>query len=112
MVVDLKGIVAFFLFKFRRCTKWKERIIKEKGLKGKDIAGPPVKNKVDNQIKKNARKMNNNKKNMDILVIVSSDGDYADIVRESRERGKRVVIIADKKVSKKLKGSCSELIEI
>ena len=70
----------------------------------KDIRlyGPPAKNKVDNKIIKDAKKAAQKNRNVDIYYIVSSDHDYVPVITALREKGKRVVVIGEKKASKDL----------
>lgn len=55
-----------------------------------------------------AKKVLNENKSIDIFVIVSRDGDYTELVRFLRSNRKRVVILAPKNTSKKLKNASSE----
>ena len=57
-------------------------------------------------------KVLNENKSIDIFVIVSRDGDYTELVRFLRSNRKRVVILAPKNTSKKLKNASSESITI
>ena len=52
------------------------------------------------------------KKNIDIVVIISSDGGYADIVNEAREFKKKVVVIGEEKTPNVLRESCSSFVEL
>ena len=63
----------------------------------KDIRlyGPPAKNKVDNKIIKDA-----------------SDHDYVPVIAALREKGKRVVVIGEKKASEGLRNSANKFIQI
>lgn len=72
------------------------------------MAGEREKNKIDNKIIRDAKKILNENKSIDIFVIVSRDGDYTELVQFLRNNRKRVVILAPKNTSKKLKNASSE----
>lgn len=86
---------------------WKSTI-KEYGYKPILMAGEREKNKIDNKIIRDAKKILNENKSIDIFVIVSRDGDYTELVKFLRSNRKRVVILAPKNTSKKLKNASSE----
>lgn len=86
---------------------WKSSI-KEYGYKQVLMAGERKKNKIDNKIIRDAKKILNNNKNIDIFVIASRDGDYTELVNFLRDNKKKVVIIAPKDTSKKLINASSE----
>ena len=48
-------------------------------------------------------------KQVDIFCIVSRDGDFTSLVKYLREHKKRVVILATKQTSRKLKDASSEV---
>ena len=86
---------------------WKN-CIKEYGYKPILMSGEREKNKIDNKIIHDAKKVLNVNKSIDIFVIVSRDGDYTELVKFLRNHKKRVVILAPTKTSKKLRNACSE----
>lgn len=88
-------------------ASWKSTI-KEYGYKPILMAGEREKNKIDNKIIRDAKKVLNENKSIDIFVIVSRDGDYTELVKYLRSNRKRVVILAPKNTSKKLKNASSE----
>ena len=88
-------------------ANWKTTI-KEYGYKPILMAGEREKNKIDNKIIRDAKKILNENKSIDIFVIVSRDGDYTELVRFLKSNRKRVVILAPKNTSKKLKNASSE----
>lgn len=88
-------------------ANWKSTI-KEYGYKPILMAGEREKNKIDNKIIRDAKKVLNENKSIDIFVIVSRDGDYTELVKFLRTNRKRVVILAPKNTSKKLKKTSSE----
>ena len=88
-------------------ANWKGTI-KLYGYKPILMAGEREKNKIDNKIIRDVKKVLNENKSIDIFVIVSRDGDYTELVRFLRSNRKRVVILAPKNTSKKLKNASSE----
>lgn len=88
-------------------ASWKSTI-KEYGYKPILMYGEREKNKIDNKIIRDAKKVLNENKSIDIFVIVSRDGDYTELVKYLRSNRKRVVILAPKNTSKKLKNASSE----
>lgn len=88
-------------------ASWKSTT-KEYGYKPILMAGEREKNKIDNKIIRDVKKTLNENKSIDIFVIVSRDGDYTELVRFLRSNKKRVVILAPKNTSKKLKNASSE----
>jgi len=89
-------------------ANWRNTI-KEYGYKPILMAGERKKNKIDNKIIRDTKKILNENKSIDIFVIVSRDGDYTELVRFLRNNRKRVVILAPKNTSKKLKNASSEV---
>ena len=89
-------------------AKWKETITNY-GLKPILMCGEPERNKIDDKIIKDIRKVLNTNKSIDIFCIASKDGDYSKIVQEIRNNKKRAVILATKGTSKKLKEKASEI---
>lgn len=88
-------------------ANWKPTI-KEYGYKPILMTGKREKNKIDNKIIQDAKKVLNENNSIDIFVIVSRDGDYTELVRFLRSNRKRVVILAAENTSKKLKNASSE----
>lgn len=86
---------------------WKDTI-NDYGYKPILLSGEREKNKIDNKIIRDAKKVLNTNKSIDIFVIVSKDGDYTELVRFLRSHKKRVVILAPKKTSNRLKDASSE----
>ena len=84
----------------------------EYGISDIRLCGGPEKNKVDNKIKKDARRLITQHKNVDIVCIATNDSDYVDIIRELRSMGKRVVVIGEKQASESLRTSCNRFVEI
>lgn len=98
----------YALQKDNSTSSWKQEA-KRYGFKPILISGPPEKNKIDNKIIKDAKKMLEQSKQVDIFCIVSRDGDFTSLVKYLREHKKRVVILATKQTSKKLKDASSEV---
>ncbi|MBO4996646.1 MAG: NYN domain-containing protein [Lachnospira sp.] len=90
---------------------WKDAA-KENDIKPILMAGNPEHNKIDNKLIKDAKKILRENKSIDVFCIASRDGDYTELVNLLRENKKRVVILATKDTSQKLKASASEVKEI
>ncbi len=103
---------VYGLQKDTRTKKWSDKAKKDNLLKDIRLCGGPSKNKVDNKIKKDVNKTLNNNKNIDIVVIVSSDGGYADVVESAKKLQKKVVVIGEKNTPEKIRNISSEFIEI
>lgn len=89
-------------------SSWKQEA-KKYGFKPILMAGAPEKNKIDNKIIKDAKKMLAQNKQIDIYCIASRDGDYTDLVKYLREHKKRVVVLATKQTSQRLKDASSDV---
>ena len=100
--------VRYYAMQKDPTTANRKSTIKEYGYKPILMAGEREKNKIDNKIIRDAKKVLNENKSIDIFVIVSRDGDYTELVRFLRSNRKRVVILAPKNTSKKLKNASSE----
>lgn len=102
---------VYGLQKDPRTKGWSDKA-KLYDIKDIRLYGIPEKNKVDKKVQKDARNEVNRHKNIDTVLIVSSDGGYTETVRELRSMGKRVIIIGEQKTPKRLRESCSWFIEI
>ena len=91
--------------------RWSHKA-KEYGISDIRLFGGPEKNKVDEKIKKDARRLVDQHKNIDIVCIATNDSDYVDIIIELRSMGKRVVVIGGKQASDRLRTSCNQFLEI
>ncbi len=90
---------------------WKDQA-KHHGIKPILMCGGPSKNKIDNKIIKDAKYMLQQNKNIDIFCIATRDGDYTSLVSFLREHRKRVIILAPKNTSQKLKSVSSKSIPL
>ena len=97
--------------KDERTKRWSDKA-RECGMADIRLFGKPEKNKVDNKIKKDARKVVAMHKNVDVVCIATNDGGFVDVIKELRSQGKRVVVIGESQAPEKLRKSCSEFIEI
>ena len=88
--------------------RWSDKA-KEYGISDIRLCGGPEKNKVDNKIKKDARRLITQHKNVDIVCIATN---YVDIICELRSMGKRVVVIGEKQAPESLRTSCNRFVEI
>ena len=104
---NVQEIRYYAMQKDSTTANWKGTI-KVYGYKPILMAGEREKNKIDNKIIRDVKKVLNENKSIDIFVIVSRDGDYTELVRFLRSNRKRVVILAPKNTSKKLKNASSE----
>lgn len=82
---------------------------KENDIKSVLMVGNPEHNKIDKKLIKDAKKILRDNKSIDIFCIASRDGDYTELVKLLRENRKRVVVLATKDTSQKLKNSASEV---
>ena len=73
------------------------------------MCGEPEKNKIDKKIMKDVRKMLEQDKQVDIFCIASRDGDFTSLVNELRRQKKKVVILATKQTSQRLKKAANEV---
>ena len=89
-------------------SAWKDQA-KAYDIKPILMYGEPERNKIDNKIIKDIRRILNTNKSIDIFCIASRDGDFSDIVQEIRSKRKRAVVLATKNTSEKLKGLASEV---
>ena len=94
------------------CTKgWSEKA-KECEIHDIRLFGDPMRDKIDKKLQKDARKEVARNKSVDIVCFVTSDGGYADTIRELRSQRKRVVVIGEKKAPEVLRKACNRFIEV
>lgn len=98
----------YALQKDNRTSAWKD-VAKKYGFKPILLCGEPEKNKIDKKIMRDVRAMLEKNKQVDIFCIVSRDGDFTSLVNELRKKGKRVVILATKQTSKRLRKAANEV---
>lgn len=82
--------------------RWSDKA-KEYGISDIRLCGGPEKNKVDNKIKKDARRLITQHKNVDIVCIATNDSDYVDIIRELRHFSGVVSVFFDFSLEKKIR---------
>lgn len=102
---------VYGLQKDNRTRGWTDRA-REHGIVDIRLSGGPEKNKVDRKIQKDAMQEITQHKNVDIVCVATSDKGYVKTIRELRTRGKRVVVIGEKKASDELRNACNKFIEI
>lgn len=85
---------------------------KECGIEDIRLFGGPEKDKIDKKIKKDARNIINQHKNVDVVCIATNDAGYVDVIENLRSRGKRVIVIGESKAPEKLRKCCNSFIEI
>lgn len=90
-----------------RTRKWSDLAKENENLKDIRLYGPPGKNKVDKKIQRDIEYDVYADKNLDIIVIATSDHGFVSIVRKARESGKKVVVLGNRNTSKKLREACS-----
>ncbi len=98
----------YALQKDNRTKAWKD-VAKKYGFKPILLCGEPEKNRIDKKIMRDVRTMLEKNKQVDIFCIVSRDGDFTSLVNDLRKHGKRVVILATKQTSKRLKEAANEV---
>lgn len=87
---------------------WSQLALEKNELIDIRLYGGPGRNKVDKKIQKDVSKEIITHKNIDIVVIATSDHGYVSSVEELRKKGKKVVILGNKKMSDKLKAACNQ----
>ena len=94
------------------CTRnWSDKA-KECGISDIRLWGGPEKDKVDKKMKKDARRLINQHKNIDVVCIATNDSGFVDLIKELRSLGKKVVVIGERKAPDLLRASCSRFVEI
>ena len=114
-VVRSKGALYEGKVYGRQCdayTKAWSQKAKECGISDIRLYGGPEKNKVDNKLKKDARNLVTDHKNIDIVYIATNDGGYVDVIKDLRSQGKRVVVMGTKMAARSLREACSRFVEI
>ncbi len=95
-----------------RTRNWSVLAKGNEKLKDIRLSGPPAKDKVDKKIQRDIDRDMNVCKNLDIIVIATSDHGYVSIVCKARKLGKRVIILGNGDTSKKLKQECSCFVDL
>ena len=86
---------------------WSRKATEIDGLNDIRLYGGPGKDKVDRKIQKDISRDLMRHKNIDIVVIATSDHGYSSSVREMRAKGKKVIVIGNEKSAKSLKAACN-----
>lgn len=110
-VLDMDQVRVYGLQKDESTKGWSEKAI-ELGIKDIRLYGGPAKDKVDKKIQKDAFNIIEQVKNIDIVIIATSDKGYVDSVLKLREEGKRVEVIGEAKASAELRNAAYEFIEV
>ena len=87
---------------------WKS-VAKQYSIKPILMSGEASHNKIDNKIIKDIKSIIETNKGIDIFCIASKDGDYSGVVEYVRSKKKRVVVLAMKNTSKRLKSKACEI---
>ena len=105
---ELDYAKVYGIQKDKSTRAWSQLALEMDDLKDIRLCGGPGKNKVDKKIQKDVAKEITTHKNIDIVVIATSDHGYVSSVEELRLRGKRVVILGNKRMSNRLKAACNQ----
>lgn len=105
---ELDYAKVYGIQKDKSTQAWSQVASEIEGLKDVRLYGGPGRNKVDKKIQKDVSKEIITHKNIDIVVIATSDHGYVDSVKEMRSKGKKVIILGNRKTSNKLKKACNE----
>ena len=87
---------------------WK-KVAKQYSIKPILMFGQAAHNKIDNKIIKDIKNILESNKSIDIICIASRDGDYSEVAEYIRSKKKKVVILATKNTSQRLKNAASEV---
>lgn len=87
---------------------WKN-VAKQYSIKPILMCGQAAHNKIDNKIIKDIKAILESNKSIDIFCIASRDGDYSEVAEYIRSKKKKVVILATKNTSQRLKNTASEV---
>ena len=79
---------------------WSERALGNPILKDIRLCGGSGKNKVDHKIQKDVAREVLLNKNIEIVVIATSDHGYSPSIKELQAKGKKVIVIGSKKTAK------------
>ncbi|MCU0537641.1 MAG: NYN domain-containing protein [Hydrococcus sp. Prado102] len=107
-IIDLKKVYADW--QLDKDRKLAEKLHCE-GFKGINVFSCKEKpNCTDQELIYDCRKYALEKSEIDIVIVLSGDGDFTPLVRELKARDKRVIVVAQfqKNVSQKLKESANE----
>ena len=112
-LVDNWSGKVYALQKDHATTSWHEVAKANDCLKEIRLSGGPAKNKVDNKIIRDIRRLIGNCVPAETcVIIVSSDSDYRVVVAELKEAGVRVIGIGEAKANENYKQSFNGFIEL
>ena len=98
----------YALQKDKATAIWKD-VAKQYDIKPILMYGEPSKNKIDYKIIKDIKHVLETNRSIDVFCLASRDGDYSEVVEYIRSKGKRVVVLATKNTSQRLKNMASEV---
>ncbi|KAM3097734.1 NYN domain-containing protein [Phormidesmis sp. 146-35] len=105
IVFNLKSKKAYAYW--RRENEQREEFLYKIGLECVNIPSRQ-KNSVDDQLIQDCRSQALNNPQINVVILVSGDKDFAPLVRDLKAKGKWVIIIAQGNVSKKLRELANE----
>lgn len=105
---ELDYAKVYGIQKDKSTRAWSQLALGMECLNDIRLYGGPGKNKVDRKIQKDVSNEIEIHKNIDIVVIATSDHGYVSSVKEMRSKGKKVIIFGNGKISNKLKEACNE----
>ena len=103
---------VYGLQKDKATKNWTEFALGNNRVRDIRLYGGPAKDKVDRKIRKDTLNDVKKSKNIDIVVLVSSDHGYVETMRKLRESGKHIVVIGEKKTPDALRRVCNEFVQI
>lgn len=106
------GIVRVYGLQNDDATRGWTQVTNGKNIRDIRLPGPPDKNKIDSKIKKDIHGNLSKERNIDIICIATSDGGYADIIRELKNKHKRVIVIGENKAPASLRSAGSRFVEV
>lgn len=110
-VLDERQVCVYEMKNDRINKGWIQKE-KENKIRFIGVSGEPAKDKVDKEIQKDAFKITNHMKNIDIVVIATSDKGYVKSINKLREKGKRVVVVGEAKAPATLRDAANKFVEV
>lgn len=114
IVAQCKSIGEIFEMRYYALQKegstveW-DNVAKQYSIKPILMCEQAVHNKIDNKIIKDIKDILETNKSIDIFCIAARDGEYSEVIEYIRSKKKRVVILATKNTSPKLKNRAIEI---